>query len=311
MPTDDEAIRAQAVEWHLRRRDMAVADWPAFISWLEADSAHTLAYDALTMEEAATAPVVVANDIDMPRARGGYRWAALAASVAVVATAGAMLLQPPATPADQSFVVSTPAGGQRTVILADGSRIELGGNTRLMLDHGDPRYVALERGAAVFHVTHNAARPFRLQTDGYVLEDIGTVFEVARTDTRLDVTVAEGGVLFEPDGRAMTVTPGKHLSVNSTSNAVALETLPAGRIGEWRDGRLAFTDEPLAYAVERLSRVTGAGVSLAPTLHGRRFTGMVRLTGSAAHDIPHFAELTGTSWTQVGDNWVIGPQRGR
>ncbi|QHL90470.1 hypothetical protein GVO57_06010 [Sphingomonas changnyeongensis] len=76
--------------------------------------------------------------------------------------------------------------------LADGSRVDLNGGTRIALDRGNPRFARLERGEALFTIVHDEARPFEVHAGDAVLRDLGTVFDVVREPDRLRVAVAEG-----------------------------------------------------------------------------------------------------------------------
>src|SRR3546814_9914530 len=66
------------------------------------------------------------------------------------------------TPPDPSapYTIATVPGARRTIDLADGSRIELNGDTRITLDKAAPRFASLDRGEAMFHVRHDDSDPF-------------------------------------------------------------------------------------------------------------------------------------------------------
>ncbi len=42
----------QAIDWHVRQRDMSAAEWDAFATWLEDSPANARAYDAVAMADA-------------------------------------------------------------------------------------------------------------------------------------------------------------------------------------------------------------------------------------------------------------------
>ena len=308
MMNDAELVLTEAIDWHVRSREMGTECWHELVRWLEILPAHAAAFDRVTIDDAVIAPLLPANDSGAASNRGPrgvYRWGAVAATLAVILSGATMFWQHRPAATSDRYVIATSAGERRNVMLADGSRIEVSGGTRITLDRTNQRVAALESGEAVFHVRHGGTQPFTLRLGEYTLQDVGTVFDVSRTGTRLEVAVAEGGVIFDPATSAIVLTPRKRLSVDLTNARVVIDTLPSDQVGEWRHGRLTFTDEPLANVVERLGRVSGVQLSLSPELSSRRFTGMVRLTGVATRDIPHFAELTGTSWTHDGGNWVI------
>src|SRR5690606_23978 len=166
--------------------------------------------------------------------RGGWRWLALAASVVLVAMLGFIQLR------DASYVVETAAGETRTVALADGSDVTLGGAARIVLDREDPRIATLEQGRALFSVRHDDADPFVVNVGEQTLVDAGTVFDVARMGKTTSVAVSEGVVLVNPERKLARLEPGDTLSVTDGRDAYPLGTAPVARIGESRAGRLTL-----------------------------------------------------------------------
>jgi transmembrane sensor len=313
-----DAVRAQAIAWHLRQADMDEAAWLAFAQWLEtranADAYDRVAtVDRLLGEVARPALCVTgalpANDVDpLPSPRRTirrWRWSvgglAVAASLALLALP--MLRGPGARP----YWLETRAGERAQVALADGTRIELDGDTRLGLDKANPRVATLARGEAVFHVRHDAARPFSVRSGEWTVQDVGTVFDVARSGPRLDVAVAEGGVLFQPDRERVGLTAGQALSVREDRHRLVRRAVAPDLVGGWRDGRLSFAGEPLSVVAAAIGRRYGIDLVLESGLSHQPFTGMVAMSGSARRDIPHLAALIGAGWRQAGDQWILAP----
>ena len=303
----------QAIAWHLRQSEMAEDDWHAFIAWLEADSAHARAYDRIVLMdrriderpgERAAMPEA-ANDREPAPRRRAWLWAGGSAAVAAGLAVLAIPLAPSAT--GQTYVLATKAGERQNVALADGTRIEISGGTRLVLDRGDSRVATLESGEATFHVRHDAAHPFTLRSGGITVRDLGTVFNVSRNGAQLDVAVAEGAVMFQPDREALTLKPGNALSAREDLGKVSLSRIDVAAVGGWRDGRLSFAGEPMSSVAARVHRLYGTDLTLAPGLSARPFTGMIRFTGEAERDIPHLAALVGARWQHDGERWILSP----
>ncbi|GAA3247541.1 hypothetical protein GCM10020258_48750 [Sphingomonas yabuuchiae] len=68
----------QAIDWHVRQRDMSAAEWDAFATWLEDSPANARAYDAVAMADALLAdpmaepePVIVETPVAANDNRGG------------------------------------------------------------------------------------------------------------------------------------------------------------------------------------------------------------------------------------------------
>ena len=309
----------QAIGWHMRQNEMSALDWHDFVSWLEADVAHAQAFDRVSLDQTllatqpvvrATVPPAAANDIFESRAPKRRRWTWAAGGTAVAAGLVALLMPVGLAPASELYWLNTKPGQRQDVVLADGTRIEVSGGSRLQLDRRNPRFASLEAGEATFHVRHDERDPFTLHSGDLTVRDVGTVFNVARQNTRLDVQVAEGAVLFQPDREAVKLTPGLGLSAREDLGRVTLAHVAVDTIGGWRSGRLAFSGEPLAHVADTIRRLYGTDLILDPGLSVRPFTGMVRLTGVAERDVPHLAALVGAGWRRDGERWTLSPTKG-
>ena len=302
-----DAVMARAIDWHLRQATMGATDWVAFVDWLEVDTDHARAYDRVALDDRTMPAIAAPLAPPAMRALLPRRWAVGVGGTAIAASMVALLVPAMLPKAAQPYSVETRSGEQRTIALADGTRIDLDGATRLDLDRTKPRSVTLAAGEAVFHVTHDAADPFTVRSGGLTVRDIGTVFDVTRAGKRLDVAVAEGSVMFQPDHDAITLAAGKRLSADEGLGSVTLGTIEPTTVGGWRAGRMAFAGDPLSSVFAAIDRRYGVTVKLAPGLSDRPFTGMVALTGGADRDIPHLAALIGATWRRDGDQWILTP----
>ncbi|HJO67664.1 MAG TPA: FecR domain-containing protein, partial [Sphingomonas sanguinis] len=173
-------LEEQAIDWHIRQRDMSAAEWDAFATWLEDSPAHARAYDAVAMADAQlTPPETMAEVAPEPVAAndnaGWGRWwlmGGVAAAVALVAGPVALRSRP------DIRIEQTRPGETRQIALNDGTRIELSGGSRLRYDRHDTRTATLEQGQALFHVRHDPSAPFELHAGNVAIRDMGTVFDV-------------------------------------------------------------------------------------------------------------------------------------
>lgn len=321
MQADPTNVIETAIAWHIRLAEADDAVWAAFVDWIAAHPDHADAYDRVAMADRAIAAApfpaampVAGNDnpaveavLDAPRRRAGRRWAlagGLGAAAAVAASVALVL--PGVLPRGaEPYSVTTRAGERRTVALADGTRIEMSGGTRLTLDRRDERIAALENGEAVFHVRHDAARPFTITSGGVTLRDLGTVFNVARDGDRIAVAVAEGAVLFQPQGAAVTLRPGDALAARTNGQDVVRSHVAPAMVGGWRNDQFSFDGQPVREVARTLHRQYGIAVKVEGRLSARPFTGMVRFSGAADRDVPHLAELIGATWRRDGRRWIL------
>ncbi len=302
----------RAIAWHLRLADASADEWADFVTWLEADAAHAAAYDriaaqdrALTAEQFPAPPNLADNDNDAvaaPARRRGWLFAGGMAAAALAVVVGINRMPASADP----YVVATLAGERRSVTLADGTRIDLSGATRVRLDRAAPRFAALESGEALVHVTHDPAAPFTVTAAGRTVQDIGTIFDLSSVDGRFAVSVAEGAVVYDPAGAAVRLNPGDRLSAVAGAATVARSAVAPADVGGWRRGMLDFNAEPLHAVAATLERHYGFRITMSPGLSQRPFTGMVRFSGAADRDVPHLAELIGATWRRDEGRWVLG-----
>jgi transmembrane sensor len=220
--------------------------------------------------------------------RAPVRWrtsALLAASVAGVALATYWVVwgeRPVVT------VLQTPAGQNQAFILADGSRLNLGANTRLEVKlEAKAREINLSRGEAFFAVAKDRNRPFTVHAGGTTVTAVGTEFSVNRGASQVVVAVIEGRVLVgsgisasnvdaRTDSESKQLTAGEQILVSTAAAA------SSGRLGEvaigigWQGGRLAFQSEPLSRVLQDVNRYAPKPISLDdPSIGDLMITGTV------------------------------------
>jgi transmembrane sensor len=320
----DRAILEQAIAWHLRLKDADEAAWIEFAEWLDADPARNDVYEAVADRDAQMLPLLaratfptreeheqppeisndeygLAQDIRREaRSRKRWGWGALAASIAVAGLfGGEMMLD-----RDARYAVETAAGDARTVSLADGSRISLNGNTRIILDKNNTRFVELTQGEARFSVMHDASDPFTVVAGEQRLVDIGTVFNVVRTDQQLRVGVAEGAVRFEGTGRTVNLRAGDSLAANRRGN-IEISQSPVGSIGSWAGGKLVYDQAPLEQVAEDLYRSTGISLQLPRGMGSRSFSGVIQTDGGTEMVRARLEELIGGTIVADGTRWSL------
>lgn len=305
-----DVVIDRAIAWHLRQAEMTADAWIAFVEWLEADPINAAAYDRVAMSDRAIPDTIMAVAEPSPCAANDDHpvlrrciWSTGGTAIA----AGIALMLAPSMMASRAapYDVSTAPGQRQQIALADGTRIELSGGSRLTLDRNNPRIAALEAGEATFTVHHDAGTPFTVRSGKLSVQDVGTVFNVVRAGPRLDVQVAEGSVLFQPGAGKIVLKPGNALVAREDEERVTVGTVALDTVGGWRSGRLSFSGEPLSRVFEAMHRLYGTQVTLTGDLSGQPFTGMIETTGKAARDIPHLADLIGVEWRRNGETWIL------
>ncbi|WP_294304997.1 FecR domain-containing protein [uncultured Sphingomonas sp.] len=299
----------QAIDWHVRQRDMSAAEWDAFATWLEDSPANARAYDAVAMADALLVapmaepqPVMTETPVAANDNRGWGRWwlmGGVAAAVALIA--GPVLMQ---TRPDIR-VEQTRPGETRVIALNDGTQVEMAGGSRLRLDRNDTRVATLESGQALFRVRHDASAPFELRSGDVAIRDVGTVFDVRREGARLDVTVAEGAVALAPRGQAVQLTAGQGARLDEAQGSLRRVQVDPAMVGGWRRGLLDLDGDTVDAIAARLQSAYGMRIAVEGPLAKRSVTGLVRVTGDASRDVPRLAKLIGAEWRQSGGDWIL------
>jgi len=273
----DWVVRApEHVEASLRIAGTHKAVRRAELKW-PADSAEALIREA----KAATKEVV----LSLPP--GAIRWpavkrrswtpvvVAVAASIVAVVCIGWYALF-------HREEFQTKVGEQRSVLLADGSRITLNTGSKIQVRmRSDRRIVDLIRGEALFEISHDARRPFDVRAANVTIEDLGTQFDVDRRATRTVVTVVEGRVSMVAQGsgaRPIDVLSGADRVVVDTTGSSRLEHgINLHEATAWTNRQLVFNRRPLAEIADEFNRYNAVQIEIrSPALGQRKVTGTFR-----------------------------------
>jgi len=280
-PAQPAAVRAEAAAWVARlqgpERDAATEH--AFRRWMEADPAHAAAFDRAT----AVWEGIGGASIGLRAGPGGrareavrMRIAASLAAIAVVAGAGIWgLLRDP--------VYTTKVGEQRVVRLADGSRVALNTNTRLVVHYTKgERHLRLDRGEAQFDVAKNPRRPFIVTAEGQQVRAVGTSFVVRDEGRGVSVTLLEGKVTVTPVAhkaavRPVYLTPGERLQVANAAASPKVDRPPLEAVTAWRSGEILLNDTPLSQAIAELNRYSPRPLEIeSPEVAALRVSGIFK-----------------------------------
>jgi transmembrane sensor len=232
----------------------------------------------------------------------GPRWKlSLGAIAACIAAAlVAFWLLPPA--GWQRY--ATGLGEQRSILLADGSRVTLNSASSIDVDLGKHRRVIhLRRGEALFQVSHDPARPFDVHAEGAVVRAIGTEFNVDIRSRYAAVTVLQGRVAVMSGAQArLPVASGGRRGAGGPAQSfpappgallvgvaerVIVTAAGMGRpqrvddlsaVTAWTRGQLVFEDRPLGEVVDELNHSSAQRIVIRSSrLRDRRVTGVIQL----------------------------------
>ncbi|WP_221031868.1 FecR family protein [Actomonas aquatica] len=265
-------------------------------SWLDADPSHREALSnfcqlstdlerhlpQLLSSGSVTMPVASPAAATRP-ARHGLVWGWLTATAVAALALTTLWWQSRPAPASPTHFATAVAQSQ-SVILADGTHVDLNAGTRLVVEHtAKERRVRLAGGQAFFQVTKDPSRPFIVDTPAGSVRVTGTAFDVRTPSSgQIEVTVQEGSVQVRlgPESAPADVGP-----ISLTAEDQLTSHGPAAplvrRIGSdgvadalaWRDGMIVFDRTPMEEALARFAQFHGRGISAAPQVSATEVSG--------------------------------------
>jgi len=273
-------ILEEASTWFVELSEGHLADKvrEQFSDWLRASPEHVRAYlqisalwedapllgkgaedvEALIARTRAAGNVVRVGKDRQPSSVKSRRFmtplrSALAAGLVLVAIGITFWLQ-------QRGVYETAIGEERSLTLADGSTIELNAQSRVRVHFtAAERSIDLLEGQVLFHVTHDAARPFIVHSGAASVRAVGTQFDVDRRSGETVVTVVEGRVAVLPD---LLLQPMSANAVDSSAPSISAPdfvlTGPGGA-----GGLLLTAGEQVTLTAQATSRPTRTDVAAA------------------------------------------------
>ncbi len=172
--------------------------------------------------------------------------------------------------------LTVPRGGEYRLMLADGSRVWMNAGSRLRYPErfGRSREVYLT-GEAYFEVAKDSCRPFRVHTEDYGVEVLGTRFNVtAYADETGRATLAGGSIKVTRGGEEVVLRPNEQAVMREEGIRVC--PVNADLYTSWVQGRYIFRNTELKDIVARLSRWFNVDIHFRQEeLMHRRFAGII------------------------------------
>lgn len=149
----------------------------------------------------------------------------------------------------------TAAGKSRSVVLADGSRVDMSGDTELRVQILPwKRNAELVRGEVYFDVRHESGRIFRVASGSTTVRVLGTAFNVDRQSaTRTAVAVYRGAVEVGVAGEADLVLR-KGDGARVVDGQVTAQPRIAISAPDWKSGWFEASDIPLGVLIDKVQR---------------------------------------------------------
>ena len=193
-------------------------------------------------------------------------------------------------------VMENPAGGgQKELVLADGSKIWLNSASTLKYPAvftGAERVVELS-GEAFFEVTKSAGKPFRVLIKDAEVEVLGTHFNIMAYDNEpvSKTTLIDGAVRIECQGKQKELTPGdqallRYAATGSGEPEIEVTKVDADASLAWRKGNIDFRNADVHTVMRALKRYYNVDIQYAQAVPDTKlFTAGLLLQDGLQHNL--------------------------
>jgi transmembrane sensor len=185
-------------------------------------------------------------------------WSLAAATASVFVAVAALWLTRDGERFGLPRTYSTGHGEQSVHMLPDGSVLHLDTDSQVTVHYSRRERVAdLDRGQALFQVTYQGDRGFRVAAGNAQILDVGTEFDVYRRPAAVQVTVVEGtaAVYTGPPQLAPTavrVSAGYQVEVRDQVGSP--QPVDARATVAWLRRQIVFKNEPLGKVADEFNR---------------------------------------------------------
>lgn len=208
--------------------------------------------------------------------------------------------------------IKTPIGGQYQVILSDNTKVWLNASSSIKFPTAftaNERYVEIE-GEAYFEVAKDKKRPFRVMSEGQVIEVLGTHFNVnAYTDESIiKTTLLEGSVKISSGSGNSIIKPGEQARLSRESHALHVTIVDPEEAVSWKNGLFMFDDEDIHSIMRKISRWYGVDVIYQDNDINEKFGGTVSRFENVSQ-VLKILEVTGTIHFKIATGDANGKGR--
>ena len=175
--------------------------------------------------------------------------------------------------------ISTPKGGQFTVILPDKSKVYLNAETSLTFPSefaSNERVVSLD-GEAFFEIAKSKTKPFFVKTEAMTIEVLGTHFNVNsyNSDQLKSTTLVEGSIKIYTATNSKLMIPGQKADIRKGTTSIQIQTVDIEEAIAWKNGYFLFIDKDLKTIMKYLSRWYNFDIKFGESFVNETFTGTV------------------------------------
>lgn len=204
--------------------------------------------------------------------------------------------------------ITTPNGGQYSLILPDGTKVMLNASSSLTYPaafHGNQRVVHLD-GEAYFEVAKNKKMPFRVKSGNHTIEVLGTHFNINcyNDEAAIKTTLLEGSVKVTRGNDSVLIAPGQQAIVNRSGGNIIKRAVDVDKETAWKDGLFSFQNEDLKSVMRQVARWYDVKVVYAEKLPDEKFIGEIS-RASELSDVFKILELNNVHFEVSGKTVTV------
>lgn len=205
--------------------------------------------------------------------------------ISITKTADGQIVYQVAENSDQQEVeamntISTPNGGQYTIILSDGSKVKLNAASSLSFPNSfksSKRTVRLN-GEAYFEVAKQNEQRFEVQSGLQTVEVLGTHFNVDAYEDEKDIktTLLEGSVKIATTTASLMIRPGEQAIIKRNDPArINKQEVDTDKAVSWINDVFTFEGDDLKSIMREVSRWYNVSTTYEGNIPDKKFYGEI------------------------------------
>ncbi|MFC5285060.1 FecR domain-containing protein [Pedobacter alpinus] len=214
-----------------------------------------------------------------------------------------------------THTMSTPRGGQYQLILADGSKVWLNADSKIIFPSrfdGDERKVEIF-GEAYFEVAKNKDKPFKVVSNNQIIEVLGTHFNINNYADELaaKTTLLEGSVKISPlvngtinNTAAKILKPGEQAILNNGESKVKVAQTDLEAAIAWKNGYFRFNKIDMQSMMRQVARWYDVDIEYEGAISKDLFVGNLRRSDDIK-EVLHILQLGKINATIKGKTIII------
>lgn len=173
--------------------------------------------------------------------------------------------------------ISTPNGGQYTIVLSDGTKVKLNAASSLTFPNSfrkSDRVVEL-KGEAYFEVAKQTGKRFQVLSEGQTVEVLGTHFNVNAytNEEKIKTTLLEGSVKVLLGQNNIIISPGQQALADKNTASLLKKDIDPEKEVAWINDQFFFDGDDLKSVMREVSRWYDVDVVYTGDIPDKKFFG--------------------------------------